>query len=322
MTDMCKIHYRGSPLIDKYCPGSRRSMKADRMANPQTLIADRISAAMSSMTKSEKRTARVLLAKYPALGLESVTAFAEQAEVSAPTVLRFITKLGFAGYPDFRRALREEIDESRKFPLTRPRPETQDARTDFGNELLQVVRSTLSELDAEVVELVIELFADERRSINVLGGDLTTTVARHLIYHLRKMRRSVFELPATIQERADRIIDLGKKDIVVLFDIRRYQSDVVATAQIAAQRGCAIVLFTDQWMSQASEVATHVFRANVETSSPWDSLLGLNAIVETIALALDRRLWSVVRPRLEAVERYRLNLLNDEQESPSTDKDR
>ncbi|QRM33091.1 MurR/RpiR family transcriptional regulator [Microvirga sp. VF16] len=292
------------------------------MANSQTLIADRISAAMSSMTSSEKRAARVLLARYPAAGLESVTAFAEEAEISAPTVLRFITKLGFTGYPDFRRALRDEIDESRKFPLTRPRPETLDAGSDFGNELLGVVRSTLAELDAEVVEQVIELFADERRSINVLGGDLTTTVAGHLLYHLRKMRRSVFELPAAVQERADRLIDLGKKDIVVLFDVRRYQADVVTTARIAAQRGCTIIVFTDQWMSEASEVATHVFRAKVETSSPWDSLLGLTAIVEMIALALDRRLWSVVRPRLETVERYKLNLLSQEKEPPSAEKDR
>ncbi|QRM33043.1 MurR/RpiR family transcriptional regulator [Microvirga sp. VF16] len=290
------------------------------MSESQILIADRISAAMSSMTSSEKRVARALLARYPVIGLESVTAFAKQAEVSAPTVLRFISKLGFTGYPDFRRALREEIDESRKFPLTRPRPENFDAGSEFGNELLEVVRSTLSEIEAAVVDQVIELFADERRNINVMGGDLTTTVAGHLLYHLRKMRRSVIELPTIIQERADRIIDLGKKDIVVLFDVRRYQNDVVATARIASQRGCTVILFTDQWMSEASEVATYVFRAKVETSSPWDSLLGLTAIVETIALALDRRLWSVVRPRLEAVERYKLDLLS-RKEPPSNDKD-
>ncbi|TIU52070.1 MAG: MurR/RpiR family transcriptional regulator [Mesorhizobium sp.] len=287
------------------------------MSDTQILIADRITAAMSSMTASEKRVARVLLARYPAIGLESVTAFAEQAEVSAPTILRFITKLGFGGYPDFRRSLREEIDESRKFPLTRPRPENLDAGSDFGNELVDVVRSTLAEIEIAVIDQVVELFADERRNINVLGGDLSTTVAGHLLYHLRKMRRSVFELPAMIQERADRIIDLGKKDIVVLFDVRRYQHDAVTTARIAAQRGCTVILFTDQWMSEAAEVATHVFRAKVETSSPWDSLLGLTAIVETIALALDRRLWSVVRPRLEAVERYKLSLMSQKDPPPS-----
>ncbi|RDJ04525.1 MurR/RpiR family transcriptional regulator [Rhizobium grahamii] len=282
------------------------------MDNAPTLIADRISAIVSSMTSSEKRIARVLLARYPAVGLESVTEFAKQAEVSAPTVLRFIAKLGFGGYPDFRRALRDEIDERQLNPLTKPRSENIDAGTAYGNELLEVVRSSLAELDMDLVEKVAELFCDERRSINILGGDLTTTVARHLLYHLRKMRRLVFSLPATVQERADRIADLGKRDIVVLFDIRRYQADIIKTARIASQKGCTIVLFTDHWMSEASEVATHVFRARVETSSPWDSLLGLNAIVETISRSLDRRLWSALRPRLEIMERYKLDLLKQE----------
>ncbi|MES0173927.1 MurR/RpiR family transcriptional regulator [Mesorhizobium sp. M0006] len=286
------------------------------MESSHISVADRITAAISSMTSLEKRVARVLLAKYPAAGLTSVTAFAELAEVSAPTILRFTTKLGFARYPDFRHALRDEIGDVRKYPPTKPRTKSLDPRSGC-SELLDVVRSTLAELDSALVERVIELFADERRSINVLGEDSTRAIAGHLVYHLRKMRRSVFELPATIQERADRIIDLGKGDIVVLFDIQHSQTDVVTTARIAAQRGCTIVLFTDQGMSEASEVAKQIFCAKAATSSPWDSLLGLTAIIETIALALDRRLRSVVRPRVEAVERYRRDLLKNEQEGPA-----
>ncbi|CDX52807.1 putative SIS domain-containing protein [Mesorhizobium plurifarium] len=289
------------------------------MGSSYISVADRITAAMSSMTRLEKRVARVLLARYPAAGLESVTAFAEQARVSAPTVLRFIAKLGFARYPDFRCALRDEIDDNRKHPPTKPRTKGPYSGCDDLSELLDVVRSTLADLDVAAVEAVIELFADERRSINVLGGDFTTTVAGHLLYHLRKMRRSVFELPATIQRRADRIIDLGKKDIVVLFDIRHSQTDVVTTARIAAQRGCTVVLFTDHSISEASEVAKQIFCAKAETSSPWDSLLGLTALVETIALALDRRLRLAARPRVETVGRYRRDLLRNERESLAGD---
>ncbi|WP_085043746.1 MurR/RpiR family transcriptional regulator [Ensifer aridi] len=278
------------------------------MKSTQILIADRISAAVNSMTNSEKRVARVLLAGYPTVGLASVTAFAKQAEVSAPTVLRFVAKLGFDGYPEFRRALRDEIDVCQNHPIKKPSVKGLNAASDYCNELQEVVRSTLAELDSELVHRVIELFADERRGIYVLGGDLTTTVAGHLLYHLRKMRRSVFAIPATVQQRADRIIDLRKNDVLALFDIRQYHSDVVTTARISSQRGSTVVLFTDHLMSEASEMATHIFRAKVVTSSPWGSLLGLNAIVETIALALDKRLCSAVRPRVETVERYRREL--------------
>jgi DNA-binding MurR/RpiR family transcriptional regulator len=228
-------------------------------------------------------------------------------------VLRFIAKLGFSSYPDFRRAVREELDESQKNPLTLPHTGYKDAGSDHGNALVEVVRWTLSELDREQLKHVVEILADKRRKIHVLGGMFTASVAAHLSFHLRKMRSDVFDLPSAIDQRADRIADIGRRDIVILFDIRRYQGDIVTTARLAAERGCTIILFTDQWLSEAAEVSTHVFRAKVDALSPWDSLLGLNAIVETIAFALDVRLWSVVQPRLEAIERYRRDFRGEEQ---------
>ncbi|MBT1159870.1 MurR/RpiR family transcriptional regulator [Aminobacter anthyllidis] len=287
--------------------------------SPQILISDRISAAVNSMTSSEKRIARVFLARYPTVGLASVTEFAKKAEVSAPTVLRFVARLGFDGYPTFRSALRDEIEVSQNHRIKNPQIKVLATGSHYGNELQEVVRSTMAELDTALVERVVDLFSDDRRSIHVLGEDVTKSVAGHLLYYLRKMRRSVFEIPAAVQERVDRIIDLRKKDIVALFDTGHHRTDVVTTARICSQRGCTVVLFTDQLMSEASEVATHVFRAKVVTSSSWESLLGLNAIVESIALALDHRLSAVVRERAETVELYRREF---HEQAMSTDRDR
>ena len=73
-------------------------------------LADRITASLPSLTNAERRAARALLARYPTAGMETVAHFAERAGVSGPTILRFIAKLGFEGYADFRSALREELE--------------------------------------------------------------------------------------------------------------------------------------------------------------------------------------------------------------------
>src|ERR1700687_4944806 len=64
---------------------------------------------LDSLSPAERKLARVLLASYPIAGLESVVRFAERARVSPPTVTRFITKLGFSGYPEFQETLRNEV---------------------------------------------------------------------------------------------------------------------------------------------------------------------------------------------------------------------
>src|SRR5205814_2263526 len=63
----------------------------------------------ADLSPAERKLARVLLASYPIAGLESVARFAERAGVSAPTVTRFITKLGFHGYPEVQEQLRQEV---------------------------------------------------------------------------------------------------------------------------------------------------------------------------------------------------------------------
>src|SRR5947208_10075673 len=88
-------------------------------AGPATL-ADRVVASMASLSDAERRAARALLARYPTTGMETVALFADRARVSGPTILRFVAKLGFAGYPEFRRALREEMEAQAENPLTRP----------------------------------------------------------------------------------------------------------------------------------------------------------------------------------------------------------
>ena len=63
-------------------------------------IAEEINRNLDSLTRTERQCARVLLANYPFIGLEKVASFAERAEVSGPTILRLVGKLGFSGYDE------------------------------------------------------------------------------------------------------------------------------------------------------------------------------------------------------------------------------
>src|SRR6266436_2385942 len=78
---------------------------------------------LNDLSPAERKLARVLLASYPIAGLESVARFAERAQVSPPTVTRFITKLGFRGYPEFQETLRHEVQARLSSPLARYRDE-------------------------------------------------------------------------------------------------------------------------------------------------------------------------------------------------------
>ena len=293
-------------MIDEAEPADGQS--ATRTSKPT--LADRVTASMASLSEAERRAARALLARYPTTGMETVALFAERAKVSAPTILRFVAKLGFAGYADFRRALREEMEAQAEYPLTRPHADgTSTAFSAFTQSLVTTVENSLAMVSQSDMEKLTDLLIDERREIFLLGGDFTDPAARHLEFHLRKMRSRVRLFSQALPRRADELADIRKRDVVILFDIRRYQLDTIRTAEIAKERGAVVALFTDRWMSDVAQVADIVIRAQVDLPSPWDSLIGLIALVETLALSIDARQWPIARARFETIEGVRGKLI-------------
>ncbi len=94
-------------------------MTSDVTNDTGARIGELVRQRQADLSPAERKLARVLLASYPIAGLESVARFAERAGVSAPTVTRFITKLGFRGYPEFQEQLRQEVQARLSSPLAR-----------------------------------------------------------------------------------------------------------------------------------------------------------------------------------------------------------
>ena len=149
-------------------------------------IAERVRDSLSSLTASERRAAQTFLANYPVQGLETVAKFAAQAGVSAPTILRFISRLGFAGYADFQRALKEEVEAQLQSPLAKADDVPVSAKSAgkphelFARAVAENVVETFRHLPAAEIDTVVGLLTDPRRPVHVLGGRFTDALARYL----------------------------------------------------------------------------------------------------------------------------------------------
>ncbi|TMD17623.1 MAG: MurR/RpiR family transcriptional regulator [Chloroflexi bacterium] len=262
---------------------------------------------LDSLSPAERRLARVLLASYPIAGLESVARFAERASVSPPTVTRFITKLGFRGYPEFQESLRREVQSRLSSPLARYRDEPK--RDSVVNDALEVsthnLRATLGLLSDRDVKEAVKLLADVRRRIMILGGRVSAPLARYLAGQLHLLRPGVGLVDAERSAPAQQLIDMRKTDVLIVFDYRRYQPDTIECARVASSRGCDVILFTDPWLSPASAFARQVLVTSVETVGPFDSLVGAMAVVEALIAAVLGELGARAEMRMQSLERLR-----------------
>jgi DNA-binding MurR/RpiR family transcriptional regulator len=264
-------------------------------------LAALLRARLGECTPAEQKAARVLLAGYPASGFETVAVLAGRAGVSAPTVLRLLNRLGFRGLPDFQQALRAELDERQASPLSMYG--TADRQGGSAATVFPAaVHRTLADLPPADLDRVVELLADRRLRPVLAGGRFSRLLAEYLHLHLVQMRDGPLLLPTDPVTRAAALAGRMNRDVLVVFDFRRYEDRTQALAVAVRDRGGTVVLVTDRWLSPVAEIADVVLVCQVDSPSPYDSLVGAMAVVEAVVAGLLTRLGEDARERMAACE--------------------
>jgi DNA-binding MurR/RpiR family transcriptional regulator len=288
----------------------------------ETRVAELVRQRQNDLSPAERKLARVLLASYPIAGLESVARFAERAQVSPPTVTRFITKLGFSGYPEFQETLRHEVQARLSSPLARYRDDqaergTESVLSDALDVAADNLKATVDVLSHRDVNEAVEIVGDVRRRVMVLGGRVSAPLARYLAAQLHLLRPGIGLVDSERSAPAQQLIDMRKGDVLIVFDYRRYQSDTIESARVAAAQGCNVILFTDPWLSPASAFARQVIVTSVDMVGPFDSLVGAMAVVEGIVAAVLSRLGPRAQSRMQSLERLRSGDVLADTDQPS-----
>lgn len=288
-------------------------------------VAATVREAMGDLTASERKVARALLSDYPVAGLETAGELAARAGVSTPTVVRFVTHLGFAGYATFQRALRREVHAQMGSPVEQYDEVLQ--RTSEEGVLMSSLATLRGALDASFHELpasefdrAVDLLCTPGVRISVVGGRFSHVLAQYLVHHLQLLRDQVTVLPSDEFARIVLVGEADKDDLLVVFDYRRYDQRTVRLAAEARRGGARVLLLTDPGLSPIAEHADVVLPTRVDAPSPFDSLLPAVALVETLVAAVTLRLGEKGRHRVERLEGLREVLDPDAPSSlPPTD---
>lgn len=273
-------------------------------------IRDLLTQSGLSLTPSEAKIAQVLLAEYPISGLGTATSLARRAGVSDPTVVRLVVKLGFDGFPDFQATLLAEVEARLHSPLLMmeaKRPGGMDsAAAAYMTSVARSLEKTKTAVPAQNFDRAARLIFEAKGQVILLGGRFSRTVAGMLAGYLIQFRPRVRDLHSFTVEDFDLLVDLGKRDVLIVFDYRRYQRDVVNFARQASERGVKLVLFTDSWLSPIAESAEVVLTASIEVDSPYDTLAPAVAQAEALIAHYIASLGrDGGRKRIEQLERTR-----------------
>lgn len=268
---------------------------------------EQLRTALPDLTRAERQLATHILSHYPVAALGSITALAKAADVSTPTVVRLMQKLGYKGYPDCQRALRAEVEAMLVSPLAKHDrwrggvPDTHVLNR-FADAVIANLQQTVGQIDPAEFDAAAALLADPGRRIFAIGGRITHAIADYFVTLMKVIRPDVTLMSDMSNTWPPALLDMKPGDVLLVFDIRRYENAVLQVAEMARDQGAEIVLITDRWVSPAAAHARHTLACHVEAPSAWDSNVTLMVLVETLLAAVQTLTWETTEGRLKRLE--------------------
>lgn len=276
--------------------------------NTRTTIAERLRHQFSEFKPAERKIATHLLNDYPMSGMVSITELSKNSKVSTPTVMRTLGRIGFTSFISFQKALKQELSETLADPIEKHVQWASGAPKEHilnqvADSVVTNLRDTMNQLSHETFNAVVDLLSNLKLGVHLLGGRITHTFADYMCTHLEVIRMGIRRMPDSAGLWPHHLIDMKKNDVLVVFDVRRYEADMLRLTELADSKGIDVVLFTDQWLSPIARHARYTIPVRIKAPSGWDSGVATLFLIEAMIVAVENKLWKKTSSRMKELEK-------------------
>jgi len=246
----------------------------------------------SSFSKSQKRIADYILKSSDKVAYMTANKLAETVGVSDSTVVRFAVEIGFPGYPEFLKTLREVVSSQltsvQRMEITSSNFDKDDVLDKVINSDIDKLKKTLLNISKDDFNKAIDTIINAR-TIYILGVRSCASLANFLSFNFNLMFDNVKLIQSnSVSEIFEQILNIGKEDVIIGISFPRYSRRTLKTLQYAKSCEAKIIAITDSNMSPLNEYADYSLIARSDMASFADSLVAplslINAMIVAIAM--------------------------------------
>ncbi len=229
----------------------------------------------------------------------------EACRVSEATVVRFVGKLGYAGYGEFLQALRDDVDTGLSLPDRVDLPGMKDAGTDHLHRVLieeiNNLRHLYESADRAAIALFVEALA-ARSPVYVIGSRISYTFAYYLGWSLTKVRKGVHILKGSDSTAIDSLSGAGEDALVVIIATSRYPNELIKLARVSRRLHQTLLLITDSKLCPLIQFADQTIIAPSRSIPLIGYSAAISSIINCLILELASRHDAGIKQHQERLE--------------------
>lgn len=274
---------------------------------------------MGTMSKSHKAIARYITEHYEQAVFMTAAKLGETLGISESTVVRFASGIGYAGYPEFQKALEEcvknKLTKIQKMDAKYGKSSQSEILTAVLNADIEKIQDTIENLDPQAFESAINTII-ESRNVYIMGLRSNEPLAGFLHFYLNMTRANVRLLNSTsISETFEQMIRINEEDCFIGISFPRYSMRTLKAMEFANDRNAKVIAITDSIHSPMNLYSSCNLLARSDMVSIVDSLVAPLSVINALVVALCLKCPQEVKHNLETLEEVWNNYqvyLNDE----------
>jgi DNA-binding MurR/RpiR family transcriptional regulator len=284
----------------------------------------RISQNIDKFTPSDQLIADYLIGGYPNSLLSNATEIAANLDLTVSTVTRFFPKIGYKSAKLAMAEFREEFQFIASSPLDRVAkgdregPEEKNSFQAVLDQDYSNIRSTFDSINQETVNKFLDLIADNKRTIFVLGNRKEHSLAYYFYYQMVNVRKNVTLLePSNIVDQVSR---MKERDLLVIFEFRRYSKIHETAARYAKDIGAVNVVITDSPIAPTARFTNCLFLVSTIGRAAFDSYTAALSLINALFASLLDNSSNLVTERYQVLEDLfeRFDTFSCQKKSPKT----
>lgn len=252
-----------------------------------------------TLTRTDAEIAEYILAHLSTIGFQTSTTMAEEIGVGDTSVIRFIRKLGFKGYADFRSEMNartaRQIDRAQpdltpgeKYLRTLEHLGSSSLISDVSQYTLNNLQKSYAQLDQGTVEQIVDiLLSSDRKYIAGFRG--TACCAQYMASKLLFLTPHVVPILHADATAVENLLDITERDCLFLYSFPRYSEIARPLMEIARESGAKVILMTDRRTSPLANKADVVVTAQVDGLGFTNSYVAPLSLSEVILLSVSGR---------------------------------
>lgn len=274
------------------------TLQRSEQAETHDSIQDLISDLGETLTPTERKIAEFVVRDPTLIAFGSVSDLAMRAEASRPSVVRFATKLGFAGYSDLQGWVRRGVQRQLSRPSERIR-HGQSRTEPVRRAVMESAHAALDALSGERLESLAQPIASAER-VWVISGESSRAGAGVLLSGLSMIRPGVQMIEAHTVGRD--LSHATSRDVAVVFDFARYRRHSVSSARAMGDLGVPIVAITDSPLSPLASLTQLWCELKIPGIGPFDSSIPAVAVAEMLVAHVVHLLGDAAREHIDRLE--------------------